>query len=71
MPSRCVKVACPVCRRPVDWNASAFRPFCSDRCRLLDLGKWVDEAYRVPGEPVIVDDGGSTNGFSDDDDLDG
>ena len=32
-------VACPTCQRPVEWsNASPFRPFCSERCKLLDLG---------------------------------
>jgi uncharacterized protein len=36
-------------RRPVD---PAFRPFCSDRCRLIDLARWADGEYRVGGEPV-------------------
>jgi endogenous inhibitor of DNA gyrase (YacG/DUF329 family) len=41
---------CVYCRRaPVD---PAWRPFCSERCRLLDLGRWIDGDYRVPGEPV-------------------
>jgi endogenous inhibitor of DNA gyrase (YacG/DUF329 family) len=30
----------------------AWRPFCSERCRLLDLGRWLDGDYRIPGEPV-------------------
>jgi endogenous inhibitor of DNA gyrase (YacG/DUF329 family) len=41
---------CVYCReRPVD---PRFRPFCSERCKLLDLRKWADGDYRVPGEPV-------------------
>ncbi len=41
---------CVYCRkRPVDL---VWRPFCSKRCKLLDLAKWVDGDYRVPGEPV-------------------
>jgi len=45
---------CAYCRkRPVD---PAWRPFCSDRCKLLDLARWIDGAYRIPGEPVTVDD---------------
>jgi hypothetical protein len=64
------RVACPVCRRPVDWNANEFRPFCSERCRLIDLGHWVDETYRVPGEPAGADDGSSTQRVPDDDDFD-
>ncbi len=43
---------CPTCNRPVDWQDNPSRPFCSERCKLLDLGKWVDEEYRVPGKPV-------------------
>ena len=42
---------CPVCDKPVPSRAvnRAF-PFCSGRCRLLDLGQWLDGAYRIPGE---------------------
>jgi endogenous inhibitor of DNA gyrase (YacG/DUF329 family) len=36
-------------RRPVD---PAFRPFCSDRCRLIDLARWADGEYRVAADPV-------------------
>ena len=46
-----MKVRCPICRReagPLSVN-QAF-PFCSERCRLLDLGKWIEGEYRVPGE---------------------
>ncbi|MFC3625529.1 DNA gyrase inhibitor YacG [Vogesella amnigena] len=42
-------VACPQCRQPVAWGPqSPYRPFCSERCRLIDLGQWADESYRVP-----------------------
>ncbi len=42
-------VACPTCRRPVAWTAeSRYRPFCSERCRLIDLGAWADERHVVP-----------------------
>lgn len=46
MPSR----TCPICGKPSPprpVNRSA--PFCSDRCRLVDLGKWLGEEYRIPG----------------------
>jgi endogenous inhibitor of DNA gyrase (YacG/DUF329 family) len=44
-------VKCPTCRRPVEWSeASVFRPFCSDRCRLIDLGAWLSEQHRIPDE---------------------
>lgn len=42
---------CPTCNRPVKWQDNPFRPFCSERCKLVDFGKWVDEDYRVPGKP--------------------
>jgi hypothetical protein len=42
-------VACPSCGAAVVWNDdSRFRPFCSERCRLIDLGAWATESYRVP-----------------------
>jgi endogenous inhibitor of DNA gyrase (YacG/DUF329 family) len=42
-------VACPHCGTPVEWTPkSRWRPFCSERCRLIDLGAWASEAYRVP-----------------------
>jgi endogenous inhibitor of DNA gyrase (YacG/DUF329 family) len=44
-------VACPNCGKPVEWKPeSSFRPFCSERCRLIDLGAWVTESYKVPAE---------------------
>ncbi len=39
------RAACPVCGKPVD---AAYRPFCSDRCRKVDLNRWLSEAYRIP-----------------------
>jgi uncharacterized protein len=44
-------VKCPTCQRPVEWSAeSAYRPFCSDRCRLVDLGAWFSEKHAIPDE---------------------
>jgi len=40
---------CPQCRQPTTWEGNAFRPFCCERCRLIDLGAWADESYRVTG----------------------
>lgn len=46
-------VACPTCGKPVTWNASArWRPFCSERCKLIDLGEWMSERHRIAGEEV-------------------
>lgn len=47
---------CPACRKSVKWTpANAFRPFCSERCRLIDLGAWADESHRIPGDPAFDD----------------
>ena len=44
---------CPICRKPVDLSANnPCRPFCSERCRTVDLGTWASESYRVPGREV-------------------
>jgi len=39
---------CPVCDAPVDLVSTPTVPFCSERCRLIDLGRWLDESYAVP-----------------------
>jgi endogenous inhibitor of DNA gyrase (YacG/DUF329 family) len=42
-------VNCPQCGKPVEWSsASRYKPFCSERCRLMDLGAWATESYRIP-----------------------
>ena len=46
-------VACPTCERPVEWTeASQWRPFCSERCKLIDLGAWASERNVIPGESL-------------------
>ena len=42
---------CPQCRATVIWSKdNPFRPFCSERCKLIDLGQWATGAYRIPQE---------------------
>ncbi len=60
-------VKCPTCRREIDWADSPFRPFCSDRCRLIDLGGWLSGQHAIPGEPLAsesedAEDGGPGKG---------
>ena len=44
-------VSCPTCQKPVPWNEnSPYRPFCSQRCKMIDLGTWADESYRIPSQ---------------------
>jgi hypothetical protein len=49
-------VACPTCKKPVPWVVDQpFKPFCSQRCKLIDLGDWATEAHKIPGEPAMPD----------------
>ncbi len=42
-------VTCPQCGKEVVWTSdSPYRPFCSERCKLIDLGQWATESYRIP-----------------------
>lgn len=43
-------VACPTCAKKVEWTeANKYRPFCSERCKQIDLGAWAEEKYTIPG----------------------
>jgi len=49
-------VKCPTCRHPVPWDSEhLFKPFCSERCKLIDLGEWAMEEKRIPGESLLQD----------------
>jgi hypothetical protein len=44
-----MEVKCPTCEKMVAWSKeSEFKPFCSERCRLIDLGQWAAEEHRIP-----------------------
>jgi len=43
-------VKCPTCGKQVEYNGNEFRPFCSERCKLLDFGAWAEEEYHLPAE---------------------
>jgi endogenous inhibitor of DNA gyrase (YacG/DUF329 family) len=50
-------VACPTCGQPVEWHPeNRWRPFCSERCKLIDLGEWATESYRVPTQDGSTDE---------------
>jgi endogenous inhibitor of DNA gyrase (YacG/DUF329 family) len=53
---------CPTCSASVPWENNPSRPFCSERCRLVDLGGWLAERYRVPGDAAEDEDDGQTGG---------
>jgi endogenous inhibitor of DNA gyrase (YacG/DUF329 family) len=47
------EISCPTCGKKSIWSAdNPYRPFCSDRCKLIDLGAWAEGKHRVPGEPA-------------------
>ena len=46
-----MNVKCPQCGKVAKWEQNKYRPFCSERCKLLDLGKWADEKFKVAVEP--------------------
>lgn len=49
-----LQLKCPTCSKTVLWNDDfPHRPFCSDRCRLIDLGEWASENHRIAGEPLM------------------
>ncbi len=43
-----MKIRCPICREFTTWEENPYRPFCSERCKLIDLGAWASEEYKVP-----------------------
>jgi hypothetical protein len=43
-------IKCPQCRKETTLAGNPWRPFCSERCKMIDLGTWATEGYRVPGE---------------------
>jgi uncharacterized protein len=59
-----VRLVCPICNRPFLQSQSEAMPFCSDRCRTIDLGRWLSEDYGVPVERHDEDDDGEQGDFS-------
>ena len=47
-----MKIICPTCKKKTTREENPWRPFCSERCKLIDLGRWVSEEYRITGEKV-------------------
>jgi endogenous inhibitor of DNA gyrase (YacG/DUF329 family) len=50
-----VAVKCPTCLKQVTWNITeTYKPFCSERCKLIDLGEWASEKHVIAGEPATL-----------------
>jgi endogenous inhibitor of DNA gyrase (YacG/DUF329 family) len=52
--SKAAQIKCPSCKRRGDWFATPFGPFCSKRCKLIDLGKWLSEEHAI-SEPLSAE----------------
>ena len=44
---------CPRCGEATQWEDNPFRPFCSERCKLIDLGAWANDEYRLPTQDAL------------------
>ncbi|KAF0185775.1 MAG: hypothetical protein FD164_36 [Nitrospirae bacterium] len=42
-------LTCPCCKSKTTWEENPWRPFCSERCKMIDLGRWALEDYRIEG----------------------
>ncbi len=57
-PAKPAVVTCPTCGVTVAWTPeNRWKPFCSERCKLIDLGQWATEKYRVPAEEQDPEEG--------------
>lgn len=45
-----MQISCPQCKNITTWEENPWRPFCSERCKIIDLGAWVMEEYRIEGK---------------------
>ncbi len=50
------RLNCPNCGKPTKWKGNPFRPFCSEKCKLADLSKWLNEEYKVEEEIVVQEE---------------
>ncbi len=63
---RQIKLRCPICKKPVK-SADADFPFCSERCRLIDLGKWASGAYVISSPVADADEAIREDSLDDED----
>jgi endogenous inhibitor of DNA gyrase (YacG/DUF329 family) len=60
MTDKTLQLNCPTCHKLLVWSdANTYRPFCSSRCKLIDLGAWANEEHRIAGDEL-------TNGLASD-----
>jgi len=60
-------IHCPLCHKKTTWEENPFRPFCSERCKLTDLGLWAGEKYRIAADESAEEEGTAENSIDDSD----
>ena len=61
-----MKIKCPRCGKETEMEGNPFRPFCGERCKVVDLGNWISGAYRIPekrSDEDTVDESSPRKGF--------
>ena len=56
-----MRIICPICKKVTTWEENPARPFCSPRCKLIDLGRWAGGQYRIPSEEPVQPSGTEEN----------
>jgi endogenous inhibitor of DNA gyrase (YacG/DUF329 family) len=51
-----MKIVCPICKNTTTWEENPYKPFCSERCKLMDLGAWASDDYRIAGKKEDEED---------------
>ncbi|MFT6068232.1 MAG: endogenous inhibitor of DNA gyrase (YacG/DUF329 family) [Bacteriovoracaceae bacterium] len=51
-----LEVKCPHCEKKFNYYEGKFRPFCTERCQMIDLGHWFDESYAVPTKEALSEE---------------
>jgi endogenous inhibitor of DNA gyrase (YacG/DUF329 family) len=69
MSKNTLNVKCPTCDKKFSYYESKFRPFCAERCKMVDMGKWLEESYTIAGRDnsVYIEDSELLNDLLDDD----
>jgi hypothetical protein len=58
-----MKIKCPTCKNRTEWTDNPYRPFCSERCKLIDLGAWASGDYKI--ESMLEDESGEVSSEGD------
>jgi len=61
------QVSCPICKKIVKYDGNPHRPFCSERCRRIDLGAWATQEYAISGKSSEVEENSISSAESEED----